>query len=126
MGVLLSELLVPGWADSDAIDGPMIGLGDVTGDVDLPCHSADPELFFSEDQMTINAAKVMCGGCPMKAACLEGAISRGEPVGVWGGELFDNGVVVARKRTAGRPRIERNAEELVELVELVELEELAS
>ena len=51
----------------------------------------------------------------MKAACLEGAISRGEPVGVWGGELFDNGVVVSRKRTAGRPRIVRE-----------ELEELAS
>ena len=116
MGVLLSELLVPGWADSDAPDGAMIGLGAVTGEIDLPCHSADPEIFFSEEAMTINAAKVMCASCPMKAACLEGALSRGEPCGVWGGELFDNGTPVARKRTAGRPR----------LVKEPDFEELAS
>ena len=114
MGVLLSELLVPGWADSDSESGPMIGLGAVTGEIDLPCHTADPEMFFSEDQFTINSAKVMCGGCPMKAACLEGALSRNEPCGVWGGELFDNGVVVQRKRTVGRPRLVREEESLEE------------
>ena len=121
MAVLLSELLVPGWAD-----GSMIGLGEVTGDISLPCHTADPELFFDDSASRIAVAKSLCESCPMKSACLEGALSRKEPCGVWGGELFDNGVVVARKRTAGRPRIERNTEELVELVELVELEELAS
>lgn len=105
VGVLLSELLVPGWADSDGESGAMIGLGAVTGEIELPCHSADPEMFFSEDQFTINSAKVMCGSCPMKAACLEGALSRSEPCGVWGGELFDNGVIVQRKRTVGRPRL---------------------
>jgi hypothetical protein len=26
-------------------------------------------------------------------------------VGVWGGELFEDGVVIERKRKAGRPRI---------------------
>jgi len=105
MGVLLSELLVPGWADSQ-----MIGLRDVTslqgqtGSFDLPCHTADPEIFFAEDMATIELAKSACGGCPMKSACLEGALSRNEPCGVWGGQLFDEGRVVMQKRGVGRPR----------------------
>ncbi len=39
------------------------------------------------------------------AECLAGALERREPWGVWGGELFVSGVVVARKRPRGRPRI---------------------
>ena len=35
---------------------------------------------------------------------LAGALDRGEPWGVWGGEIFDRGVVIARKRPRGRPR----------------------
>ena len=107
MGVLLSELLVPGWADSES----MIGIKEITslqgedGALDLPCHTADPEIFFSEDMATIARAKSACGGCPMKAACLDGALSRNEPCGVWGGQLFDNGRVVSQKRTVGRPRL---------------------
>ena len=37
-------------------------------------------------------------------ACLEGALARQEPWGVWGGELISNGVVLAHKRRRGRPR----------------------
>ena len=40
----------------------------------------------------------------MRAACLAGALQRGEPWGVWGGELFDRGMVIADKRPRGRPR----------------------
>jgi WhiB family redox-sensing transcriptional regulator len=69
----------------------------------IPCHSADPELFFSEDQQVIAQAKTLCGGCPMKAKCLAGALSRAEPCGVWGGELFDDGQVIQAKRMPGRP-----------------------
>ena len=100
MAVLFSELLVPGWAD-----GSMIGLTEVTGDISLPCHNADPELFFDESAPRVTLAKSLCGECPMKAACLEGALSRQEPCGVWGGELFVEGQVVAAKRTVGRPRL---------------------
>lgn len=106
MTVLFSELLVPGWAD-----GEMIGLNDVTGDVSLPCHTSDPELFFAEDVMSISVAKSLCGGCPMKQACLEGALSRQEPCGVWGGELFVDGLAVAAKRGVGRPRREAQSTE---------------
>ncbi len=107
MSVLFSELLMPGWAET----GAKIGLRDVTGTFDssiafnLPCHSANPEMFFSEDEFSIAEAKSLCGGCPVRVQCLAGALSRREPLGVWGGELFEGGAVIARKRKAGRPRL---------------------
>ena len=124
MSVLFSELLVPGWAEGPTAK---IGLRDVTWafdeapvitykdykrtqnpsllvkPIEIPCHSADPELFFSEEKEAIAQAKRLCGGCPMKAKCLTGALSRAEPAGVWGGELFDNGQVIQAKRMPGRP-----------------------
>ena len=49
-------------------------------------------------------AKSLCVDCPVKIECLAGAIDREEPWGVWGGEIFEAGAVVARKRPRGRPR----------------------
>lgn len=120
MSVLFSELLVPGWAEGPTAK---IGLSDVTWAFDeapvitykdykrtdnfkvavIPCHSADPEIFFSESPEIIAQAKTLCGGCPLKAKCLTGALSRAEPAGVWGGELFDEGQVIQAKRMPGRP-----------------------
>ena len=103
MSVLFSELLVPGWADEK------IGLDAVTGtysdgsSFNLPCHTADPEMYFSDDELAVAEAKSLCGGCPVRTECLEGALSRQEPAGVWGGELFEDGRIIARKRKAGRP-----------------------
>ena len=62
------------------------------------------ELFFSEQLDDIAAAKSFCLECPVREPCLEAAMLRREPWGVWGGELFVQGVVVARKRPRGRPR----------------------
>ena len=73
-------------------------------DSQLPCRLNDPELFFAESPADIETAKALCRDCPVRAACLAGALDRGEPWGVWGGELFISGVVVARKRPRGRPR----------------------
>ena len=95
MSVLFSELLVPGWADEK------IGLDAVTGtysdgsSFNLPCHSSDPEIYFSDDEMEVAHAKSLCGGCPVRAQCLEGALSRQEPAGVWGGERFEDGRIIA-------------------------------
>jgi len=61
-------------------------------------------LFFSEELQDIARAKQICAVCPVIADCLEGALERREPWGVWGGELFERGQVVARKRRPGRPR----------------------
>jgi WhiB family redox-sensing transcriptional regulator len=71
---------------------------------ELPCRSHDPELFFAESPADVEFAKSVCAPCPVRAACLAGALERQEPWGVWGGELFIAGVVVPRKRPRGRPR----------------------
>lgn len=70
----------------------------------LPCQEHDCELWFAESTADVERAKELCGPCPLRAACLAGAIERAEPWGVWGGEVFIGGVVVARKRGRGRPR----------------------
>ncbi len=109
MTVLLSELLIPGWAEGE--DGPT-GLNEVTAPYGseyaftLPCHNSNPEIFFSEKSEEINYAKELCRGCPMKRECLAGAISRQEPCGVWGGELLIAGEIIEKRRLPGRPRIE--------------------
>ena len=72
--------------------------------VDLPCWSADPELFFAESPADVALAKAVCQTCPVRRQCLVGALERREPWGVWGGELFAKGRVVPIKRGRGRPR----------------------
>ena len=105
MSVLFGELLVPGWNEE------LIGLESVTGEgLNLPCFNVDAELFFNEDESSIAMAKELCAECPMKAQCLAGALSRQEPCGVWGGELFNEGEVIVRKRKAGRPRLDKEME----------------
>jgi WhiB family redox-sensing transcriptional regulator len=61
------------------------------------------DLFFSEQLDDIARAKAFCRACPVREACLEAAKVRREPWGVWGGELFANGKVLAQKRKRGRP-----------------------
>ncbi|MFN0092936.1 MAG: WhiB family transcriptional regulator [Acidimicrobiales bacterium] len=60
-------------------------------------------LFFSEELGDIAKAKMICAQCPVLADCLEGAMERREPWGVWGGQLFRNGRILAQKRRRGRP-----------------------
>ncbi|SED89550.1 WhiB family transcriptional regulator, redox-sensing transcriptional regulator [Gordonia malaquae] len=72
--------------------------------VELPCQSGDADLWFADQPSLLEEAKTLCGSCPLQAQCLELALERAEPWGVWGGEIFDGGVVIARKRPRGRPR----------------------
>ena len=71
------------------------------------------ELFFSEDLYDIARAKHICRSCDVQELCLAGATARREPWGVWGGELFVNGKVIAQKRRRGRPPKQRDAETIV-------------
>ena len=74
-------------------------------DVDqLPCRVNDAELWFAESPSDVEYAKALCVDCPVRAMCLDGALERREPWGVWGGELFLQGTVIPRKRPRGRPR----------------------
>jgi WhiB family redox-sensing transcriptional regulator len=61
------------------------------------------ELFFSDELQDIARAKHICATCPALIPCLEGALERREPWGVWGGQLFLNGKILANKRRRGRP-----------------------
>jgi WhiB family redox-sensing transcriptional regulator len=70
----------------------------------VPCHVHDPEAWFADTPQGVEDAKELCRPCPLRATCLDGALARREPWGVWGGELFEQGVVVPRKRPRGRPR----------------------
>ena len=65
--------------------------------------SAAIRLFFSDDVADINQAKRICAACPVAAPCLQGALDRHEPCGVWGGHLLANGQILAHKRPRGRP-----------------------
>lgn len=60
-------------------------------------------LFFSDELHDIARAKRICAECPVLSPCLEQAIAHREPWGVWGGQLFLNGRILASKRRRGRP-----------------------
>lgn len=64
--------------------------------------------FFSNDPSEIATAKNICAKCTVVGPCLEGALSRGEPWGVWGGQLFAEGAIVNVKRRRGRPSKDPN------------------
>ena len=54
------------------------------------CQSADPDIFFpvsdaGPGQAEIARAKAVCAGCPVRAHCLEYALSTRQAHGVWGG-----------------------------------------
>lgn len=68
-----------------------------------PC-SHYPHLFFADHPTALEQARELCQSCPLLSECLAGARARREPHGVWGGQIFVQGEVVAVKRTRGRPR----------------------
>jgi WhiB family transcriptional regulator, redox-sensing transcriptional regulator len=70
----------------------------------LPCHRENPQLWFSDRSAGLQLAKQYCRPCAMRRACLAGAVERGEPHGVWGGEIFARGAIITEKRPRGRPR----------------------
>ncbi len=75
----------------------------------LPCRTEDMRLWFSASPAELDLAKAYCLSCPVTRACLAGALARAEPWGVWGGEIFQGGVVIPVKRRVGRPRKVREA-----------------
>jgi WhiB family transcriptional regulator, redox-sensing transcriptional regulator len=104
------DLLGPGGLGvSDLLDvAPSAGL-------DLPCRSgSNPDLWFADTPADLERAKQLCVDCPVRSECLAGALARQEPWGVWGGEIFERGAVIARKRPRGRPRKEDVAREAAE------------
>jgi WhiB family transcriptional regulator, redox-sensing transcriptional regulator len=89
-------------------------------DLELPCRQYDPDLWFADSPGELEVAKALCGDCPLKVECLAGAIERAEPWGVWGGEIFERGAVVPRKRPRGRPRKEDLARDALLRIEVAD------
>lgn len=67
-----------------------------------PCTRENPELFFPEFLAAADVAKAraVCAPCPVRRACLAGALARAEPHGIWGGEVLGNGRVIPGRKLA--------------------------
>ena len=105
-GVVTNDSGGSGTAAAGTVAGALAGLLSVapaTGQ-DLPCLQGDADMWFAESPSVLEEAKSRCADCPIRVECLDGALSRGEPWGVWGGEIFERGRVIPRKRPRGRPR----------------------
>ena len=88
---MASSLVVP-MTRAQALDDP------------LPCHRENPQLWFSDQPAGLQLAKAHCQPCPMRLPRLAGVVERGEPHGVWGGEILARGAIITEKRPRGRPR----------------------
>lgn len=68
------------------------------------CRGLDAEVFYpaSEDDADAAEAKAVCGGCPVREACLEHALAHREREGVWGGttERERRRIVRQRRKSA--------------------------
>lgn len=92
------------YADSTKPMNPWLAGATSDTEAALPCREHPADLWFAELPEEVEAAKALCGDCPIRAMCLDQALERREPWGVWGGQLVLQGVVVPRKRPRGRPR----------------------
>lgn len=102
MSMLMTDSVTATLEGSPEVFDPVTG--PAPAGTSLPCHVADPELWFADTPQGVEEAKARCRTCPLQVACLAGALERREPWGVWGGQLFVQGSVVPRKRPRGRPR----------------------
>ena len=95
---------------------------------DAACNDLQGSLsgiFFSEELQDIATAKRICASCPVMLDCLQGAVDRHEPWGVWGGQMFINGRILATRRRRGRPpKIARPEDQLPDMPVPVHLRSL--
>ncbi|WP_309235591.1 WhiB family transcriptional regulator [Streptomyces sp. TRM64462] len=68
------------------------------------CAQTGPELFFPEPGSSTREAKLLCGGCEVRGACLEYALAHDERFGVWGGLSEQERHALKRRRQSGRDR----------------------
>lgn len=82
------------------------------------CRGSDPDLFFPEKdqqaQVQVEEAKAVCSTCPVRAPCLEYALTAREKQGVWGGTSDNDRRAIRRQRKEAeleRARAAAEAEE---------------
>lgn len=66
------------------------------------CKGIDPDVFYPHEDEEAEAAKEVCGVCPVRQACLEHALVGRERDGVWGGatERERRRIIRQRRRSA--------------------------
>ena len=66
------------------------------------CRGVDPDIFFPVSDEEAVPAKIICGDCPVREACLEWALATRERDGVWGGatERERRRMIRQRRKTA--------------------------
>ena len=77
----------------------------------VPCREHDAGSGSRRDD--VEFAKALCGTCPVVEECLTHAVETGAMWGIWGGQLFEWGVLVPRSAPAAararRPWLPRRA-----------------
>ncbi|MFI9151738.1 WhiB family transcriptional regulator [Streptomyces sp. NPDC053367] len=73
------------------------------------CRHHDPDLFFPIGSsgpalLQTEQAKAVCGGCPVREACLEFALDTAQGMGVWGGTSENERRHLLRRRRAAERR----------------------
>jgi WhiB family transcriptional regulator, redox-sensing transcriptional regulator len=64
------------------------------------CGEGDLEIFYSGEADDTRAAIAVCRSCPVRRACFEAAVARGEHFGVWGGTTERERRRIIRARNA--------------------------
>src|SRR6516225_7863628 len=82
--------------------------------VHAACRRADPRLFFaagpSEAAFAQAAqAKRICAGCPVRAVCLEWALTTEREIGVWGGTVPEERRALRAERGRALPAVAAGA-----------------
>ena len=70
----------------------------------VPCHVGDPDMWFADSPTQLEQAKALCADCPIRLQCLNEALEREEPWGVWGGEIIERGPSSALFNAPQHPR----------------------
>ena len=68
------------------------------------CREMAPEVFFPQDSMGVDRARVVCLRCPVREACLEYALEHRIVHGVWGAASERERVRILRARRVRPPR----------------------
>lgn len=98
--------LRPGQAQTSAADAAI-------GTVEVAEPLGDSRVFVHIDPASFRTGNAQRDRPSVRSASSTpaGAVERHEPHGVWGGEIFNRGTIIAEKRPRGRPR--RKAEAVI-------------
>ncbi|QDP95082.1 WhiB family transcriptional regulator [Microlunatus elymi] len=98
---------------------------DEIADLVPSCARTTPDVWFSTSAPDVRLCARICAGCPLRSACLAGALVRDEEAGIWGGVRFtpawDVGEVVEHRhgyvldgRSSAGTGVGRGASDLVQ------------